>query len=227
MGEKTSKIDAALCKKYGTPIPNIKHKVWLSDYSLGQTEVTQALWKAVMGYNNSPLKGDNLPVYGISWDECKVFIATLNALTGESFRLPTEAEWEYAARGGTLSKKYKYSGSNKLTKVAWSKNTPMPVATKGPNELGLFDMSGNVPEWCEDTYDDAFYYNGIFNSNNPLYIKENIVENPVNTDVNPYKVIRGGGESDSPYEYRVSSRDRCKNTNSQKRPIGFRLALSH
>ena len=132
------------------------HSVTLSDYYIGMTEVTQALWQAVMGNNPSAWKRDdmNLPVEMVSWDDCQVFITKLNQLTGRQFRLPTEAEWEYAARGGKKSKGYKYSGSNNLGKVAWysenSDNRTHEVAAKKPNELGLYDMSGNVQEWCQD-----------------------------------------------------------------------------
>lgn len=134
------------------------HEVTLSDYYIGQTEVTQALWEAVMGSNPSDSKGDNLPVEQVSWDDCQVFIQKLNQLTGKQFRLPTEAEWEYAARGGRKSRGYKYAGGNDIGLVAWyednSGNETHPVATKQANELGVYDMSGNVEEWCSDWYDD-------------------------------------------------------------------------
>ena len=134
------------------------HEVTLSDYYIGQTEVTQALWKAVMGSNPSDSKGDNLPVEQVSWDDCQVFIQNLNQLTGKQFRLPTEAEWEYAARGGRKSRGYKYAGGNDIGLVAWyednSGNETHPVATKQANELGIYDMSGNVWEWCSDRYGD-------------------------------------------------------------------------
>lgn len=133
------------------------HQVTLSDYYIGQTEVTQALWKAVMGSNPSDSKGDNLSVEQVSWDDCQVFIQKLNQLTGKQFRLPTEAEWEYAARGGRKSRGYKYAGGNNIGLVAWcgdnSGNETHPVATKQANELGVYDMSGNVWEWCSDWYD--------------------------------------------------------------------------
>ena len=132
------------------------HSVTLSGYYIGKTEVTQALWKAVMGSNPSYWKGDNLPVESVSWDDCHEFIRKLNALTGQNFRLPTEAEWEFACRGGNNSRGYKYSGSNYIDNVAWysgnSGDKTHPVATKLPNELGIYDMSGNVWEWCSDWY---------------------------------------------------------------------------
>lgn len=134
------------------------HQVTLSDYYIGQTEVTQALWKAVMGSNPSDSKGDNLPVEQVSWDDCQVFIQNLNQLTGKQFRLPTEAEWEYAARGGRKSRGYKYAGGNDIGLVAWytgnSGNETHTVATKQANELGVYDMIGNVEEWCSDRYGD-------------------------------------------------------------------------
>lgn len=134
------------------------HEVTLSDYYIGQTEVTQALWKAVMGSNPSDSKGDNLPVEQVSWDDCQVFIQNLNQLTGKQFRLPTEAEWEYAARGGRKSRGCKYAGGNDIGLVAWyddnnSGNRAHTVATKQANELGIYDMNGNVWEWCSDWYD--------------------------------------------------------------------------
>ena len=132
------------------------HKVTLSTYYIGETEVTQDLWQAVMGNNPSKFKGAKLPVENVSWNDCQQFIAKLNKLTGRKFRLPTEAEWEFAARGGKASKGYKYSGSNNADAVAWhygnSNNTTHKVGTKAANELGIYDMSGNVWEWCQDWF---------------------------------------------------------------------------
>ena len=134
------------------------HSVTLSGYYIGKTEVTQVLWEAVMGINPSRFKGDYLPVENVSWDDCQEFIRKLNSMTGQNFRLPTEAEWEFACRGGNNSRGYKYSGSNNLGSVAWydgnSGNKTHPVGTKAPNELGIYDMSGNVWEWCADWYGD-------------------------------------------------------------------------
>lgn len=149
------------------------HQVTLSDYYIGQTEVTQGLWKAVMGTTVSKQRdkvdrswhlrgeGDNYPMYYINWDECQEFVNKLNSLLSSQlgdlrFALPTEAQWEYAARGGKKSNGYKYSGSNTLGNVAWhtdnSSSATHPVGTKAPNELGIYDMSGNVWEWCQDWY---------------------------------------------------------------------------
>ena len=126
-------------------------------FYLGKTEVSQALWLAVMGSNPSFHKGGNLPVHNVSWNECQEFLRKLNSMTKLKFRLPTEIEWEYAAKGGNKSQNFKFSGSDVLNDVAWyeenSGNTPHLVGTKNPNELGLYDMSGNVWEWCQDKYE--------------------------------------------------------------------------
>lgn len=132
-----------------------RHKVTLTkDYYIGKYEVTQALWQVVMGNNPSDFKGDNFPVEKVSWNDCQAFITKLNGMTGRKFRLPTEAEWENAARGGRKSQAYQYCGSNNISDVAWywDNNTGMthPVGGKLPNELGIYDMSGNVLEWCQD-----------------------------------------------------------------------------
>jgi len=133
--------------------------VTLSDYYIGETEVTQALWFEVMGKCPSFFQGDDmLPMENVSWQDCITFINKLNDLIGSDFRLPTEAEWEFAARGGTLSHGYGWSGSDNADEVAWYDNNSSgkthPVKTKAPNELGIYDMSGNVWEWCEDRYSD-------------------------------------------------------------------------
>lgn len=159
------------------------HSVTVGSFYMGDTEVTQLLWKVVMGSNPSNWKGNTLPVEGVSWEDCQEFIRKLNDLTGKNFRLPTEAEWEYAARGGRKSKGYKYSGSNNANDVAWYMGSnnheqgPQKIKGKQANELGLYDMSGNVWEWCEDWY-------GNYSSNAQT--------NPKGPSKGTYHVVRGG-----------------------------------
>ena len=175
------------------------HQVTLSSYAIGKHEVTQALWQAVMGNNPSQFKGDNLPVERVSWDDCQEFISKLNSITGRSFRLPTEAEWEFAARGGKKSKGYKYSGSNNLDEVAWydgnSGNQTHPVGTKKPNELGIYDMSGNVWEWCADWYDNY--------SSSPS-------TDPTGPSSGSFRMSRGGSWNVDAWYCRVSYRNRSR-----------------
>lgn len=158
------------------------HSVTLSDYYIGETEVTQELWRAVMGSNPSEFPGNSRrPVETVSWNDCQTFISKLNQLTDGRFRLPTEAQWEYAARGGNKSKGYTYSGSNTIDDVAWytsnSSSTTHPVKTKAPNELGIYDMSGNVWEWCSD-------WEGSYSSAAQT--------DPTGPATGSFRVIRGG-----------------------------------
>lgn len=152
MGATPEQTDDAYDDEFPT------HNVTVSTFNIATTEVTQELWQAVMGSNPSVHQGARLPVENVTWYECQEFLKKLNALTGHTFRLPTEAEWEYAARGGALSHGYIYSGSNDIDEVAWyednSDGESHPVATKRPNELGIYDMSGNVREWCSDAYEE-------------------------------------------------------------------------
>ena len=193
------------------------HQVTLSSYCIGETEVTQALWVAVMGDNPSIFTGNLMrPVECVSWDDCQEFIARLNELTGLKFRLPTEAEWEYAARGGNKSQGYKYAGSNTINEVAWyCYNVPsqsgdtQPVATKRPNELGLYDMSGNVSEWCQDFF-------GSYSSEPQT--------NPTGPSSGYYVVVRGGCWFFYAQNCRVSYRQNGSPLIAAD-TLGFRLAL--
>ncbi len=191
------------------------HQVTLTnDYYIGKYEVTQALWKAVMGNNPSNFKGDNLPVEKVSWDDCQEFINKLNRITGKTFRLPTEAEWEYAARGGKKSRGYQYSGSNNISDVAWysdnSGNMTNDVGSKQANELGIYDMTGNVWEWCQDRY-------GRYDSFSQV--------NPTGANSGSDRVYRGGSWSYTARYCRSSFRLRI--TSGYRRSfLGFRLVLS-
>ena len=192
------------------------HSVTLSDYYIGETEVTQELWEAVMGSNPSRLKDSTKPVENVSWNDCQEFIKKLNGLTGKNFRLPTEAEWEYAARGGNKSKGYKYSGSNNIDDVAWygdnSSREPHPVGTKSPNELGIYDMSGNVWEWCSDWYGENYY-------------SSSSQTNPTGPTSGSYRVLRGGNWLNSARTCRVGYRWSDSPGSRIFLNGGFRLAL--
>jgi len=201
------------------------HSVTVSSFYISEIEVTQGLWEAVMGTtviyqrnlvnSSSPLRGlgADLPMYYVNWYECQEFIRRLNSQTGKCFRLPTEAEWEYASKGGNKRNDFKYAGSNSLANVAWysdnSNSSSHPVKSKTPNAIGLFDMSGNVWEWCQDWYG---YYNN------------NIETNPIGPADGSKRVVRGGSwYSNSSYcrvtkRYKIDPgyRDTC---------YGFRLVL--
>ena len=191
------------------------HRVTLTnDYYIGKYEVTQALWQTVMGNNPSKFKGDNLPVEQVSWDDCQEFISKLNRITGKTFRLPTEAEWEYAARGGNKSRGYQYSGSNNLSDVAWfwdnSGSKTHAVGTKQPYELGIYDMSGNVWEWCQDRY-------GEYNSSSQV--------NPTGANRGSNRVVRGGCWFHDAWNCRSSSRGYFT-PDYRNDILGLRLVLS-
>ena len=189
------------------------HQVTLSDYYIGRYEVTQKEWQAVMGYNPSYNEGDNLPVEQVSWNDCQDFINKLNQLTGLKFRLPSEAQWEYAARGGKHSRGFKYSGSDNIGDVAWydenSGSTTPQVGTKQPNELGIYDMSGNVWEWCGDWY-------GSYSSSDQV--------NPTGPSSGSYRVLRGGGWGNNAGDCRVSYRFRYF-PSLRHYSCGFRVVL--
>lgn len=198
------------------------HSVTLTNYYIGETEVSQALWQAVMGSNPSYFKDSNHPVEQVSWNDCQDFIKKLNAITGEHFRLPTEAEWEYAARGGRKSRGYMFAGSDNEKFVAWyTKNShdilrsspdfgTHNVRTKIPNELGLYNMSGNVGEWCSDWYDKY---------------SSSAQTNPKGPTSGLRRVYRGGSWCDDSWECHVSSRRFEIPTTSSRHYIGLRLAL--
>ena len=189
------------------------HKVILSSYCIGKYEVTQELWEAVMVSNPCRFKGPRKPVDSVSWDDCQEFIRKLNSLTGKNFKLPTEAQWEYAARGGKKSRGYKYSGSNSINDVAWyednSEGKTHDVGTRIPNELGLYDMSGNVWEWCNDWY-------GSYDSSSQT--------DPIGPSGGSSRVHRGGGWSFSARNCNVSIRD-CNSPDNRYSLLGFRLCL--
>ena len=191
------------------------HQVTLTnDYYIGKYEVTQALWQVVMGNNPSEFKGESLPVECVSWDDCQDFISKLNSITGKTFRLPTEAEWEYAARGGKKSRGYQYSGSNNISDVAWYDNNsgskPHTVGTKQPNELGIYDMTGNVFEWCQDWF-------GYYSSSSQV--------NPIGANSGSGRVIRGGSW-DSAARYCRSSYRYGSSPDFSYSFLGLRLVLS-
>ncbi|MFW5568096.1 MAG: formylglycine-generating enzyme family protein [Bacteroidales bacterium] len=189
------------------------HQVTLSDYYIGETEVTQELWTAVMGSNPLKFTGNmQRPVEMVSWNDCQTFISKLNELTGETFRLPTEAQWEYAARGGNKSKGYTYSGGDAIDDVAWheynSGGITHPVKTKAPNELGIYDMTGNVYEWCSDWY-------GSYSSAAQT--------DPTGPSTGSYRLIRGGSWGSDATYCRVASRGSSTPTFSYI-SLGLRLA---
>ena len=188
------------------------HLVTLSDYYIGETEVTQELWQAVMGNNPSHFVGGQKPVEQITWYDCKTFISRLNQLTGMKFRLPTEAEWEFAAKGGNESQGYKYSGSDNIDDVAWysadGKKT-RDVKTKSPNELGVYDMCGNVMEWCQDLFGDY--------SSAPQ-------TNPKGSLSGTDNIVRGGCCLSNATYCRMTIRS-FFNPGGMSYGIGFRLAL--
>jgi formylglycine-generating enzyme required for sulfatase activity len=191
-------------------------QVTVSDFYIGKYEVTQKEWREVMGSNPPELafKGcDNCPVERVSWADIQQFLSKLNAKTGKTYRLPTEAEWEYAARGGASSRGYKYSGSNRVDEVAWYKsnsgNKTHPVGQKKANELGLYDMSGNVWEWCADWYGD-YSTGGQINPKGPSRATN--------------RVSRGGSWGYDARSCRVSNRY-YYTPSSRSIALGFRLAL--
>ena len=212
---KMIRVEAGTFQMGGNEYKPIHSVTLTNDYYIGETEVTQELWEVVMGSNPSRFKGAQNPVEMVSWEDCKTFINKLNSLTGQHFRLPTEAEWEYAARGGNKSQGYTYSGSNNLKDVAWyednSRSETHPVKTKAPNELGIYDMSGNVYEWCQDWYDGSYYENAPST-------------NPTSPASGSSRVLRGGGWNDSAWYCRSANRY-CSTPSYASGDLGLRLAL--
>ena len=198
----------------GTFKMDSNYHVTLSSYYIGETQVTQELWQAVMGNNPSYFKEAQNPVEQVSWNDCQTFIKKLNQQTDRRFRLPTEAEWEFAARGGTKSNGFKYSGSNNLNDVAWydsnSGRKTHPVKQKQPNELEIYDMSGNVWEWCQDWYGN--YGSGA-------------ETNPTGPVSGSYRVMRGGSWNYDAVYCRLSYRCNCT-PGFTYLYIGLRLVLS-
>jgi formylglycine-generating enzyme required for sulfatase activity len=200
------------------------HSVKLSDFWMGEYVVTQALWKAVMGEENAPFRfeGEERPAERVSWELINdEFLPRLNNLTGENYRLPTEAEWEFAARGGIYESPYLYAGSNRLEDVGWygenSHRETKPVGLKKPNALGMYDLSGNVFEWCIDWWSNGDYYQQCK--------VEGIVDNPTGPARGSNRVVRGGRwfyfSRDCRVSFRFNYDPRGVNGN-----VGFRLVVS-
>ena len=193
------------------------HSVAVNSFSIGKYEVTQKQWVDIMGNNPSKHKNcDDCPVENVSWDDVQQFLTKLNSKTGKHYRLPTEAEWEYAARGGNKSKGFTYSGSNNVKDVAWFDHASGFVShkcgQKKPNELGIYDMSGNINEWCSDWYDGNYYASSPAN-------------NPVGPSSGTFRVLRGGCFDRGIQSCRVSNRDEFY-PNKPWDSHGFRVAVS-
>lgn len=231
-----------------------RHGVEVNSFYMGRYEVTQRLWEAVMGSNPSNFKGEDFPVEQVSYYDVQEFINRLNELTGKHFRLPTEAEWEYAARGGNLSEGYCYSGGDKVEAVGWSQinseSLPHNVGELIPNELGLYDMTGNVWEWCSDWYaDDTYVWDVVRHLDVPEWVKDRAtltdwmisthnehllresvfeVRDPKGPDEGVYRVGRGGSWTDEAYGengLRMSYRNFWV-PEVRLSVVGFRLVLS-
>ena len=190
------------------------HQVSISSYAIGKFEVTQAQWNAAMGNNPSNIQGENLPVENVTWEEVQAFISILNEKSGLNYRLPTEAEWEFAAKGGNKSEEFDYSGNSVLSACGWyysnSEATTHEVGSKIPNELGIYDMSGNVREWCNDWF--GYYYSSM-------------EDNPQGAYDGNMKVNRGGSWTTPA----VNCRNTYRHTDypyEKALDLGFRLVLS-
>ena len=202
------------------------HEVALPGYYIGETEVTQALWQKVMGTDiyqqqdvagtSRPLRGEgeNIPMYYVSWEDCQAFLRKLNGMTNQTFSLPTEAQWEFAARGGKQAGGHKYSGSGKIGEVAWcygnSQGQVRPVATKAANELGIYDMAGNVAEWCND-------WQGNYTAEAQTA--------PMGPENGNYRVLRGGSWNSRTWRCRTTARS-GESPSYRNDEVGFRLVLN-
>lgn len=200
--------------EYAERIEKPKHEVSVSDFQIGKYEVSQRLWENIMETNPSQIKGKALPVTNVSWNDVQEFIKRLNKMTKKKYRLPTEAEWEYAARGGNQSQGFIFIGSNNSDSVAWhfdnSDKTPHEIGSKQPNELGIYDMGGNIQEWVND------WYGGYSNDTqtNPTGPKSSKIG----------KILRGGSYAILPEYGRPAWR--CVSNPTFCSPfIGFRLAM--
>jgi formylglycine-generating enzyme required for sulfatase activity len=201
------------CNRYCKDDEIPTHGVVLNSFKIGKYELTQAQWTAIMGSNPSAFNGcENCPVENVSWNEVQTFIRKLNSKTGKNYRLPTEAEWEYAARGGANTSIFTYSGSNNLDDVAWhngnSAGKTKPVGGKKANELGIYDMTGNVTEWCSDWYGP--------------YSDENQVD-PIGANSGTGRVLRGGSWNYKGEDCRVFFRGNLL-PSAKQNMRGFRLA---
>jgi len=198
------------------------HEVGLNTFYMGQYPVTQNVWETMMGENPSYFRGNYLPVEQVSWEDVQLFLEKLNVLLNlerdKRYRLPTEAEWEYAARGGPFFQGLIYAGGERFDEVAWydenSQNQTHEVGSKAPNELGIYDMSGNIWEWCQDWY-GRDYYEECYN--------HGIVTNSKGTETGEYRVFRGGSWRSNPIRCRVAVRGYVA-PSRRYRNLGFRLS---
>jgi formylglycine-generating enzyme len=199
------------------------HRVHVGSYYIGKFEVTNGLWKKLMGIYPPAYNGvdygnkdcESCPVVKVSWDDAQEFIKRLNAKTGKHYRLPTETEWEYAARGGKYSEKYEYSGSNKINEVAWygkPNSTTHPIGQKKPNELNIHEMTGNVAEWCQDWYGEDYYKTTVD------------AIDPKGPTKGEKRVVRGGSYFDDDVVCRTVYRSRLA-PDTRQWNLGFRLAM--
>lgn len=195
-------------------IENPVHQVSVSAFAIGKFEVTQLQWTAAMGDNPSSIQGEQLPVESVTWEQVQQFISILNEKTGLNYRLPTEAEWEFAAKGGNKTENFRYSGSSVLGSCGWyysnSDATTHEVGSKDANELGLYDMSGNVREWCNDWFS---------------YYSTQTEDNPMGPSTGESKINRGGSWTTPAVNCRNTYRH-TDGVNESSQDLGFRLALT-